>query len=161
MKKRGKKEPITIDFWSVIKQRFHLLKIGIIPLIIFFIGIYLLIKTSQSQYMSSQDMMWNTIGLIMGLVGAISLIIIFVISGVRTFKKWEIVKKQKSYLRKQQTPHTYRAIFFILIIVIFAGVYQTGIEGFEEISNVFDWIIIIAIIWSIIVFIKNNMSKKK
>ncbi len=154
-----KKKPITIDFWSVIKKRINLIKIGIPPSILIFVGIYILIKTSQLPYLSDQDYLLNTWGLIIGITGVIWLIVAFVISGLKTFKKWDIIKKQKYYAKNQKHSKKYKALFIFLVVIMLVKVYLTGIEGYQELSRYFNWAIIIAVLWSIVINIKSKTTE--
>ncbi|MBT3866028.1 hypothetical protein HOF78_02910 [Candidatus Woesearchaeota archaeon] len=155
----GKKKPITIDIWSVIKKRLHLIKIGILPLIFIFIGGGILTKTSQLSYLSDKDYLLNNFGLIIGLIGVIWLIVVYIISGKKTFNEWKIAKKQKSYVKNQRYPKTYKILFVILVAAIITKVYLRGIEGYQEVSSFSNWAIIIAVIWSVVINIKSKIVK--
>ena len=150
------KKEKTIDVISIIKERLHLLKVGFIPLIFILVGIYLLLKGSVSVYMSDRDMLMHNIGLILAIVGILSLITVFIVRGMRTFKQWQVVKKQKAYFKSQQHPRAYKIIFFVLIILVIIRTALKGVEGWEQTVRVFNWVIVIAIIWSIIKLVEKK-----
>ena len=91
-------------------------------------------------------------------MGILSLIIIIIFSAFKTFREWNIAKKQKAYLKEQKHPHFNITLFIAILILIFVRFYFSGAEALMQVARFIDLIIIIAVIWSLYKFIKKKIA---
>ncbi len=139
------------------KKDSHLLKIGFLPLLLFAVSLYLLIRTSQISFLSEKDYLLNTLGNFLGVAAILSLIIIYTVDGVRTFKEWGIVKKQKAYLKEQRHPAMNKFIFVLLSLLLLVYISLGGVEAYQQLSSYFNFIVYIIILY----FLYGLFRKKK
>lgn len=147
---------ITLNVWAVIKKRIYLIFLSLPGFFLLSIGGYYIAMPIRNNNLHTHNL-----GMSLALLGILYLIIVFSISAVRTFKKWEIVKKQKSYLQHQHYPLVNKALFVILVVVIFGAVYFRGVRGYYELTDLFSLALVLAILWSLFVFVKKRLGGKK
>lgn len=103
--------------------------------------------------------MLHTLGTFLGVAAILSLIVIYTVSGIRTFKQWHIVKKQKTYLKEQKYPAKNKFTFVLLSIILLAYVSLGGVEAYEQLSSYLNFVIIIIILYSLYTMCRTKKSK--
>lgn len=141
--KKEERRFLALDIVAIIKKRLWLLLLSVFPLGLFLIGGYLL-----TQPVTRSGLDRNLMGLILAVIGIILLVIIWTLDAVRTFKRWEIVEKQKAYAAQQKYPKFNEWLFFLIVLVFVLVVLTRGAEGYYKLNYYVRLALWIALIWS-------------